>query len=107
MTPWQGSGAAQAIEDAMILRALFATIKTPEQLDSALQAYDEVRRPRTQRIVESSRITGQIMTGQGDGIGVDAEKMGEALSARWGFIYDFDLGKHKADALAALNRIAS
>ena len=105
MTPWQGSGAAQAIEDAMVLRTLLAAIKTPEHIDGALLAYDEVRRPRTQRIVESSRATGMIMSGRGNGIGVDAAKMREALAERWAFIYDFDMNRHKEDALAALRRI--
>ena len=105
MTPWQASGASQAIEDAMILRALLASISLPEQLDAALRAYDEVRRPRTQRIVESSRATGMIMSGQGEGIGVHVEKMREGLKERWDFIHDFDAEKHKEDALAALKRI--
>lgn len=107
MTPWQGSGAAQAIEDAMVLRTLLASIKAPQQLDDALHAYDEVRRPRNQRIVESSRDTEMIMTGRGAGIGVDAGKMREALMERWGFIHDFDIKMHKEDALAALGRIGS
>lgn len=107
MTPWQGSGASQAIEDAMILRTLLASIRLPEQLDAALRAYDEVRRPRTQRIVESSQATGMIMSGRGKGIGVNAEKMREGLKERWEFIYDFDIKRHKEDALAALRRIES
>ncbi len=107
MTPWQGSGASLTIEDAMILRTLLASIRLPEQLDAALRAYDEVRRPRTQRIVESSRATGMIMSGRGEGIGVNAEKMREGLKERWEFIYDFDIGSHQADALAALKRIGS
>ena len=107
MTPWQGSGASQAIEDAMILRTLLASIRLPEQVDAALRAYDEVRRPRTQRIAESSRATGMIMSGRGEGIGVHAEKMREGLKERWEFIYDFDIEKHKEDALAALKRIES
>lgn len=43
MTPWQGSGSAQAIEDAMIVGTLLAAVKAPEQLDAALRAYDQVR----------------------------------------------------------------
>ena len=105
MTPWQGSGAACAIEDAMVLRTLLASIQTPDQLDGALLAYDEVRRPRTQRIVESSRATGMIMSGRGEGVGVDAAKMREALEERWAFIYDFDVKRHGEDALAALRRV--
>jgi len=107
MTPWQGSGASQAIEDTMILRTLLASIRVPEQLDASLSAYDEVRRPRTQRIVESSRITGMIMSGRGEGIGVHTEKMRQGLKERWEFIYDLDIERHKEDALAALKRIES
>jgi len=107
VTARQGCGASQTIEDAMILHTLFASIGLPEQLDAALRAYDEVRRPRTQRIVESSRATGMIMSGREEGIGVNAEKMREGLKERWEFIYDFDIERHKADALAALRRIES
>ena len=89
----------------MILRTLLASIKTPEQLNGALRAYDEVRRPRTQRIVDSSRVSGLIMSGRGDGVGLEVEKMREALAERWGFIHDFDMKRHKEDALAILNRI--
>ena len=42
------------------------------------------------------------MTGLGKGIGNDPEKMRGALAERWGFIYEFDIGKHREDALAAL-----
>ena len=103
MTPWQGSGAAQAIEDAMILGTLFAAVKAPEQIEAALKAYDAVRRPRAQSIVHSSRLTGKIMTGQV--VGVDADKMKEALASRWAFIHGFDLDKHRENALATFREL--
>lgn len=59
----------------IIVGTLLAAVKAPEQLDAALWAYDQVRRPRNLFIVESSRITGQIITGQGAGVGVDVEKI--------------------------------
>lgn len=90
----------------MALR-LIASTRLPEQRDAALKAYDEVRRPRTQRVVESSRVTGVIMSGRGEGIEVNVEKIREGLKERWVFIYDFDLERHKEDALAALKRIES
>lgn len=80
----------------MIVGTLLAVVKAPEQLDAALRAYDQVQRPRTLFIVELSRITGQIMTGQGAGFGVDIEKVKEALASRWAFIDGFDIEKHKA-----------
>jgi salicylate hydroxylase len=42
MTPWQGSGAGQAIEDAMILETLLKQAKSSIQLLAALNAYDHV-----------------------------------------------------------------
>ena len=66
--------------------------------------YDEVRRTRTQRIAESSRLSGRIMCGKGDGVGLDPDKLREALAKRWEFIHEFDLKKHKEEALALLNQ---
>lgn len=101
MTPWQGSGAAQAIEDAAVLGALLSKVTSPEQIAAAFKAYDEVRRPRSQRIVESSSGTGRIMTGLEKEIGTDPEKIGAALAPRWNFIYGFDIGKHQEEAVEA------
>ena len=81
MTPWQGSDAGQAIEDAMILDVLLAIVKTPHQLDAALKAYDEVQRPRAQRIGDSSNLTGRIMCRRGPGgMGLDPDKLRKELS---------------------------
>lgn len=103
MTPWQGSGAGQAIEDAMILQTLLREVREPGQLDAAFRAYDEVRRPRTQRVVASSKVSGGIMCGRGDGIGLDVEKLREALPVRWKFIHELDMKEHNKAALAAMS----
>ncbi|KAI9708183.1 MAG: hypothetical protein M1820_004137 [Bogoriella megaspora] len=102
MTPWQGSGGAIALEDAVVLGALFAQIRSADQIEGALKAYDAVRRPRAQPIAASSRLTGCIMTGLVEELGTDPIKMHDALKDRWNFIHDFDLGKHVADAIAML-----
>ena len=60
--------------------------------------YDQVRRPRTQRIVESSRETGRIVTGLNKDIGLDLKKLREGLLPRWDFIIDFDNEKHRDEA---------
>ena len=100
MTPWQGSGAGQAIEDAMILDTLLKEVKEPCQLDAAFKAYDAVRRPRSQRVVASSKITGRIMCGREPRIGLDPQKIREALALRWGFIMSLDMKDHKTEALS-------
>ncbi|KAH3946298.1 hypothetical protein HBH53_132260 [Parastagonospora nodorum] len=102
MTPWQGSGAATAIEDAVVLGALFAQIRSPGQVEQVLKTYDAVRRPRSKRIVESSRETGRILSGIADGVGLDPVKMYDALVDRWGFIHDFDLDGHIESAISSL-----
>jgi salicylate hydroxylase len=94
MTPWQGSGAATALEDAVILGKLFEQISSPKEVEQVLKTYDTVCRPRSQRIAESSRQTGRILSGIADDIGLDPVKMHDALKDRWDFIHNFDLDSH-------------
>ncbi|ORY62993.1 uncharacterized protein BCR38DRAFT_458248 [Pseudomassariella vexata] len=58
--PFAGNGAAQALEDAAVLDALFAHVTKPGQIEMALKAYDEVRRPRSQMVVEIARRFGRV-----------------------------------------------
>jgi salicylate hydroxylase len=102
MTPWQGSGAATALEDAVILSALLAEVDSTDQLASAFQVYDAVRRPRSQQIAESSRKTGHILSGTAEDIRLDPVKMHDALKDRWVSIHDFDLAGHINDAVSML-----
>ncbi|KAI9722566.1 MAG: hypothetical protein M1828_004561 [Chrysothrix sp. TS-e1954] len=60
-TPYQGQGAGQAIEDAMVLEALLGKTKSIEHIPDAFAAYDQIRRPRTQRMVTTSRESGQLL----------------------------------------------
>lgn len=60
--PFQAAGAAQALEDALILSILLSEIATTSErttslrphIHAALEAYDAVRRPRAQKQVEQS-----------------------------------------------------
>lgn len=56
-----------SVEDTLIISTLLGRAKNRGEELVALRIYDEVRRPRTQRIVESSRGTGVIEMGRGDG----------------------------------------
>ncbi|KAI0102796.1 hypothetical protein GGR51DRAFT_526241 [Nemania sp. FL0031] len=94
-TPWQGSGGGMSIEDSLILSSLLGHAKTPSEAVTALQVYDQVRRPRTQRIVESSRDTGTMLTGRKE---IDPETMRTFMS-RWDFIIDIDMEKHRDEAI--------
>jgi len=100
MTPWQGSGAGQAIEDVMILDALFGGIKEGTEIPAAFKAFDAVRRPRSQQVIESSAGTAKILCGKEPGVGLDPDKIREATGPRWGFIFALDYKEHKTDALS-------
>ena len=83
------------IEDSLILSTLLGYAKTPVEARTALKVYDQVRRPRTQRIVESSRTVGDILTGKAK---LDP-KTSSAFMSRWDFIIDIDMEKHRDEAL--------
>ncbi|RYP05822.1 hypothetical protein DL764_003533 [Monosporascus ibericus] len=101
-TPWQGSGGGMSIEDSLILSALLGSAKNPTEALTALKVYDQVRRPQTQRIVESSRVTGAILTGSGEA--TFNLKTSEKLLRRWDFILDIDMRKHYNEAVEMMER---
>jgi len=62
MTPDLGQGGNQALEDAATLVRLIGPVAemTGERIDAALDQYDRLRRPRTQRIARRARSVGRI-----------------------------------------------
>ncbi|KAI0901685.1 salicylate hydroxylase [Annulohypoxylon nitens] len=101
-TPWQGSGAGLAIEDAMVLGTLFANISSPREINSIFKAYDLVRRPRCQRVIDLSRETGRILCGQ---VSLHANELMALIAPRWNFIFGLDMEVHKQEALDELRKI--
>jgi 2-polyprenyl-6-methoxyphenol hydroxylase-like FAD-dependent oxidoreductase len=70
MTPDLGQGANQALEDAATLAALLGgvagTARPDEaELSAALDGYDRLRRPRTQRIARRARAVGAVGQARG------------------------------------------
>ncbi|KAI2638331.1 salicylate hydroxylase [Xylaria nigripes] len=102
MTPWQGSGSAMAFEDVMIIQELLRHIQSTTQIEAVFKAYDFMRRPRCQRVIDSSRETGMILCGQDPEAGLDPEKLGQLLATKWDFIAGLNMNEHKADALIKL-----
>ncbi|KAI1854454.1 hypothetical protein JX266_000572 [Neoarthrinium moseri] len=81
-TSWQGSGVGMSIEDSLVLSALPGHAGTRTEALKALGIYDRFRRPRTQRIVESSSVTGTIMTGKGEQTELDLGELRKKLLPR-------------------------
>ncbi|KAM7185745.1 hypothetical protein V8F20_011682 [Naviculisporaceae sp. PSN 640] len=98
-TPWQGAGAGQALEDAMILGALFTEISSADQVNAVFRVFDTVRRQRCQRVIDSSRGTGSAFCGQGPELAaLEPDGFRGRLKGRWDFIFELDFGRYIQDA---------
>ena len=98
-TPWQGAGAGQAFEDSVVLGTLLNSLTSADEIEAAFKAYDSVRRPRGQRVIDSSRGTGLILCGQDEEIGLDPDRLRGALGTRWNFIMGLDIKEHAQSAV--------
>lgn len=98
--PFNGQGAAQAIEDAAVLNALFKEVTGLEEVESALRAYDEVRRPRSQRVAALSRQFGRMYAFIEPGVGRDLDKTREILGAGAGFTNNINLDAQNEAAVS-------
>lgn len=101
-TPFQGQGAGQAIEDALVLETLLGRVDDAKSIANAFVAYDQVRRPRSQRVVKTSREAGRLVGMLTEGVGSDLGKIRERLETRMHWIWNRDLEKQNAEALALL-----
>ena len=99
ITNYQQLGPGQDLEDAMILGALLREAHDQQDLQAALQAYDETRRPRSQDVGDQGKRLGMLWTGMVDGVGTDAEKLRQALLEWKENSESFDLVEHKNEAL--------
>ena len=70
-------GAGQAIEDALIMARAMALVYDNKDIPRAFAAYSKVRRPRSQRLVKESRLTGLLYDLQAPGVEYDLEKVAE------------------------------
>jgi salicylate hydroxylase len=102
-TPHQGAGAGQAMEDAFILGRLLGdiSIRSAADIPAAFQAYDAVRRPRSQKVVTTSRSAGLTYAFQGPA-GVDVEGIREELLQRYQWIWEEDMESQAEQATLIL-----
>jgi salicylate hydroxylase len=98
-TPFQGAGAGQAIEDALVLSTLFQHVRSREQIAPALAAYDTVRRPRSQKVVLTSRDALNLFCFNDGFANGDTELWGMAWDERMDWIWDIDLRKQNRRAM--------
>lgn len=97
--PFAGNGAAQAIEDAAVLTAIFAKVTSVSQVEKALAAYDIVRRPRSQKVVEMACDFGRLYDFALPGVDDDPLKMKQFMGKSAAFTNNADLNKQNEDAV--------
>ncbi|KAI2754787.1 hypothetical protein DTO006G1_8513 [Penicillium roqueforti] len=92
-TPHQGAGAGQAIEDAHVLAELLSDSRVSSVVDvvAAFKAYDEIRRPRSQRVVTSSKENADILCLCFEGVRDDPVKLRDTLDRRFKWLWDLDV----------------
>ena len=102
-TPHQGAGAGQAFEDAFILSVLLGDpkIQSTADISTAFKAYDSIRRPRSQKVVATSRAAGATYAMQGPAKD-NLEMIGEELLQRYKWIWDEDMNAQAERALEML-----
>lgn len=88
-TPHQGAGAGMCVEDALIMAEVLREVKSKEDFERAFKAYDEVRRPRSQKNVVTSKEAGMLYEFELEGD--DLEKIEKNMSERMKWIWDVDL----------------
>ncbi|CAD6573689.1 MAG: hypothetical protein ASARMPREDX12_006203 [Alectoria sarmentosa] len=98
-TPHQGAGAGMALEDTYVMSNLLRAVQTSSGIEGAFRAFDAVRRPRTQKLVTTSREAGELYELEAEGVGDDADALRENLRTRYRWIWEEDLEQDLAEAL--------
>lgn len=106
-SPHHGSGAGFAIEDSAVLAELLAApaAKGTGGLKAACEAFDAVRRERTQWLVASSRRTGELYEWQAQGVGRDMGKIAEEAHERFEKIWQGQISVMTKEALDVLEKL--
>jgi len=100
MPPHQGAGAGQAIEDAYVLAQILGSpLASRDTLFEALKAYEHVRLPIANHVLEGSRESGQMYEFDSS-LGCDYERLGPAIQQQWDWVWASQPGE---DAQRGIN----
>lgn len=98
-TPHQGAGAGMCVEDCYILGELLGEARSVNELEAVFQAYEEVRRPRTLKLVETSREGGMLYEFEGpEGDALEAIEKNVVTRMDWIWNHDMAADLERARA---------
>lgn len=88
-TPHQGSGAGMCVEDSYIMSSLLGEVEDKKDIAKAFAVYDQVRRPRSQKLVKTSREAGMLY--EMELVGEEREKIKANLETRMQWLWEYDI----------------
>jgi len=101
-TPHLGAGAGMAMEDAYLLSSLIASVGSIARIKRAFEAYDAVRRPRTQDCIRKSREAAMAMDFLLPETIDDTSALKQALEVPYSWLWHNDLKSQFAAAQGLL-----
>jgi salicylate hydroxylase len=102
--PFAGQGAAQALEDASVLDHLISCLTSASQVEALLAAYDAVRRPRSQTVVDMARKFGRIYAYSEGDMHEKPEKMRKFFKDATAYTNNADLEAQNEHAMVLFQR---
>ncbi|KAG4291395.1 salicylate hydroxylase [Fusarium proliferatum] len=111
--PFQAAGAAQGLEDALVLSNILAEVaKVPERgadlapyIQAGLSAYDSVRRPRAQKQLEQAAEVGRMVFFQHEEAGADMENILPRLQkGRFNWLWFHDMNDDVQEAIKRMHK---
>ncbi|KAK2480683.1 hypothetical protein H9L39_06322 [Fusarium oxysporum f. sp. albedinis] len=111
--PFQAAGAAQGLEDALVLSNVLAEVaKIPERgaelaafIQAGLSAYDSVRRPRAQKQLEQAAEVGRMIFFQHEEAGDDMDKILPRLQqGRFNWLWFHDMNDDAQEAVKRMQK---
>ncbi|KAJ4414332.1 hypothetical protein N0V82_008002 [Gnomoniopsis sp. IMI 355080] len=98
MTPYQAAGAGQGLEDAVVLAHLLAMVRQADEIGRAFRVYDNTRRSRAQRAVDTSKAAGAMYMFSDDELGDDMVKIFENANGRLHWLWQHNLSDDLREA---------
>lgn len=90
-TPHQGAGAGMCLEDVLILSNILGEVESVGEIEKAFNVFDQVRRERTLKNVQTSREAGMLY--DFELLGDSLDKIEENFTTRMNWIWIHDLQK--------------
>lgn len=90
-----------------MLSNLLGQVKYVSEIEKAFHAYDAVRRPRSQKVVTTSREAAELYEFENEMISMDLDAVKEKLNSRFDWIWNEDLPEQLREAQGIMGEKAN